>query len=101
MLRARTFTTMRRVLFPLLVNTLVTGLIFAFVSAMTAVSQVIFLTSPGNNLATVLLLGWIDQGLLGRGAAMGTVLIVSMLFAIVVVLGIARRIGRRMIGVES
>jgi hypothetical protein len=32
---------------------------------------------------------------------MGTVLIVSMLFAIVVVLGIARRIGRRMIGVES
>src|SRR5690606_12036622 len=80
MLRARSFVTMRRVLFPLLVNTLVTGLIFAFVSAMTAVSQVIFLVSPGNQLATVLLLGWVEQGQLGRAAAMGSVLIVSMLF---------------------
>jgi iron(III) transport system permease protein len=78
----------------------VTGLIFAFVSAMTAVSQVIFLTSPGNNLATVLLLGWIDQGLLGRGAAMGTVLIVFMLLAILVFLALARYLGRRMVGVE-
>jgi iron(III) transport system permease protein len=100
MLRARTFTTMRRVLFPLLVNTLVTGLIFAFVSAMTAVSQVIFLVSPGNQLATVLLLGWVEQGQLGRAAAMGTVLIVSMLFTIMVVLALARRVGMRMVGVE-
>jgi len=79
MLRARTFTTLRRVLFPLLINTLITGLIYAFVSGVTAVSQVIFLVSPGNQLATVLMLGWIEQGQLGRGAAMGTVLIISML----------------------
>jgi iron(III) transport system permease protein len=101
MLRARSLTTLRRVLFPLLVNTLVTGLIFAFVSAMTAVSQVIFLVSPGNQLATVLLLGWVEQGQLGRAAAMGTVLIVSMLFTILVVLALARRIGLRMVGVEG
>jgi iron(III) transport system permease protein len=101
MLRARSLTTLRRVLFPLLVNTLVTGLIFAFVSAMTAVSQVIFLVSPGNQLSTVLLLGWVEQGQLGRAAAMGTVLIVSMLFTIVVVLALARRIGMRMVGVEG
>ena len=101
MLRARSFTTMRRVLFPLLINTLVTGLIFAFVTAMTAVSQIIFLVSPGNQFATVLLLGWVDQGQLGRGAAMGTILIVSLLLMIVVVLQIAKFLGNRMVGVRS
>lgn len=101
MLRARSFVTMRRVLFPLLVNTLVTGLIFAFVSAMTAVSQVIFLVSPGNQLATVLLLGWVEQGQLGRAAAMGSILIVSMLLVIAVVLALARRIGARMVRVTA
>ena len=100
MLRARSLTTLRRVLFPLLINTLVTGLIFAFVTAMTAVSQVIFLVSPGNQLATVLLLGWAEQGQLGRAAAMGTVLIVSMLFTILVVLVIAQRISARVVRVE-
>jgi iron(III) transport system permease protein len=101
MLRARSFTTMRLILFPLLINTLVTGLIFAFVTAMTAVSQVVFLVSPGNQFATVLLLGWVDQGQLGRAAAMGTILIVSLLFAIVVVLQIAKFLGSRMVGVRS
>ena len=101
MLRARSFVTLRRVLFPLLVNTLVTGLIFAFVSAMTAVSQVIFLVSPGNQLATVLLLGWVEQGQLGRAAAMGTILIVSMLLTILVVLALAQRISARVVRVEG
>lgn len=101
MLRAKSFTTMRRVLFPLLINTLVTGLIFAFVTAMTAVSQVIFLVSPGNQFATVLLLGWVDQGQLGRAAAMGTILIVTLLLVIVVVLQLAKLLGNKMVGVRS
>lgn len=101
MLRARSFTTLRRVLFPLLVNTLVTGLIYAFVSGVTAVSQVIFLVSPGNQLSTVLMLGWIEQGQLGRGAAMGTVLIISMLAVILLMLLTARIIGNRMTGVRE
>lgn len=92
MLRARSPYTLRRVVLPLLLNTLVTGLIFAFVSAVTAVSQVIFLVSPGNQLATVLLLGWIEQGQLGRGAAMGSILIVSMLSLILLVLALARKL---------
>ena len=101
MLRARSFTTLRRVLFPLLINTLITGLIYAFVSGVTAVSQVIFLVSPGNQLATVLMLGWIEQGQLGRGAAMGTVLIISMLAVILLMLLAARLIGNRMSGVRE
>jgi iron(III) transport system permease protein len=98
MLRARSLVTFRRILLPLLANTLVTGLIFAFVSAMTAVSQVIFLVSPGNQLATVLLLGWVEQGQLGRAAAMGTVLIVSMLSLILLVLFLAQRLGAKHTG---
>ncbi len=78
-LRASSSTTLRRVLLPLLIVPLIGGLIFAFVRAMSAISQVIFLVSPGNMLATVLLLGWVEQGQLGRAAAMGSVLIVSML----------------------
>ena len=97
MLRARSWTTLRRVLFPLLVNVLVTGLVYAFVRAVTAISQVIFLVSPGNQLATVLLLGWVEQGQLGRAAAMGTVLIFSMLLVILLVLALARRLGSRMV----
>lgn len=99
MLRARSWTTLRRVLFPLLINVVVTGLVYAFVRAVTAISQVIFLVSPGNQHATVLLLGWVEQGQLGRAAAMGTVLIFSMLFAIVLVLAVSRRLGSRMVEV--
>src|SRR5690606_32542292 len=101
MLRARSWVTLRRILFPLLVNVVVTGLVYAFVRAVTAVSQVIFLVSPGNQLATVLLLGWVEQGQLGRAAAMGTVLIFSMLLVILLVLALARRLGSRMVEVTA
>ncbi len=97
-LRASSSTTLRRVLFPLLTAPLLAGVIFAFVRGMTAISQVIFLVSPGNLLATVLLLGWVEYGNLGRAAAMGTVLIVSMLLVILLLLRLTRGIGVREIG---
>jgi iron(III) transport system permease protein len=100
-LRASSGVTLRRVLAPLLVNALIGGLIFSFVTAMTAVSQVIFLVSPGNMLATVLLLGWVEQGQLGRAAAMGTVLIVSMLAVILLLMLLTRRRGVTIEGVAS
>jgi iron(III) transport system permease protein len=89
-LRAASSTTLRRILVPLLIVPLIGGLIFAFVRAMTAISQVIFLVSPGNMLATVLLLGWVEQGQLGRAAAMGSVLIVSMLTVILLLMLLTR-----------
>ncbi|MDE0100589.1 MAG: iron ABC transporter permease [Truepera sp.] len=89
-LRASSIVTLRRILLPLLIIPLIGGLIFAFVRAMTAISQVIFLVSPGNMLATVLLLGWVEQGQLGRAAAMGSVLIISMLVTILLLLLITR-----------
>lgn len=90
-LRATSSVTLRRILVPLLIVPLIGGLIFAFVRGMTAVSQVIFLVSPGNMLATVLLLGWVEQGNLGRAAAMGSVLIVSMLIVILLLMLFTRQ----------
>lgn len=92
-LRASSSVTLRRILVPLLIVPLIGGLIFAFVRGMTAVSQVIFLVSPGNMLATVLLLGWVEQGQLGRAAAMGSVLILSMLSVILLLMLFTRNRG--------
>lgn len=89
-LNASSSVTLRRILVPLLIYALIGGLIFGFVRAMTAISQIIFLVSPGNMLATVLLLGWIGQGQLGRAAAMSTVLIVTMLSVILLLMLLTR-----------
>ena len=94
LLRAPSSTTLRRVLIPLLIPQLLAGVVFAFVRGMTAISQVIFLISPGNLLATVLMLAWIEQGTLGRAAAMATVMIVSLLLVILALFAISRRLGR-------
>jgi iron(III) transport system permease protein len=94
-LRAGSGYTMVKVLAPLLLYPLLAGLIFAFVSAMTAVSQVIFLVGAGNNLATVLLLSWVEQGRLGRAAAMATVLILGLLSLIVLLMIVSRRVDAR------
>jgi iron(III) transport system permease protein len=100
-LRASSSTTLRRILVPLLIIPLIGGLIFAFVRAMTAISQVIFLVSPGNMLATVLLLGWVEQGQLGRAAAMATVLIVSMLLVVLLLTLLTRRRSGADVGVAA
>jgi hypothetical protein len=42
----------------------------------------------------------VDQGQLGRAAAMGTILIVGLLLVIVVVLQIAKMLGNKMVGVR-
>lgn len=94
-LKAGSGVTMIKVLAPLLMYPLLAGLIFAFVSAMTAVSQVIFLVSAGNNLATVVLLQWVEQGRLGRAAAMATVLIFGLLAMIMLLMLISRQFDAR------
>lgn len=94
LLRAPSSTTLRRVLIPLLIPQLLAGMVFAFVRGMTAISQIIFLISPGNTLATVLMLRWIEQGDLGRGAAMATVMILGLLTVILILFAVSRRLGR-------
>ncbi len=99
-LGARSWTTVRRVVLPLLRPAIVASLVYAFVRAMTAVSAVIFLVSAKYNMATTYIVGRVEAGEFGLAIAYSSALIVVML---VVILGIEaavgqRRLGRRMSG---
>jgi iron(III) transport system permease protein len=97
-LKAGTATTLRRVVIPLIRSAIFTGLIYSFVRAMTAVSQVIFLVSPGHDLVTVLILSWAEYGTIGRGAALSTLLILVLAACILPAQWLARH---RTIGATS
>jgi iron(III) transport system permease protein len=97
-LKAGTATTLRRVVIPLIRSAILTGLIYSFVRAMTAVSQVIFLVSPGHDLVTVLILSWAEYGTIGRGAALSTLLILVLAVCILPAHWLGRR---RAVGVEA
>ena len=90
-LKAGTATTLRRVVIPLIRSALLTGLIYSFVRAMTAVSQVIFLVSPGHDLVTVQILSWVEYGTIGRGAALSTLLILVLAVCILPAHWLGRR----------
>ena len=90
-LKAGTATTLRRVVAPLIAPAIMTGLIYSFVRAMTAVSQVIFLVSPGHDLVTVLILSWAEYGTIGRGAALSTLLILVLAACILPAQWLSRR----------
>jgi iron(III) transport system permease protein len=97
-LKAGTATTLRRVVVPLIRSAIITGLIYSFVRAMTAVSQVIFLVSPGHDLVTVLILSWAEYGTIGRGAALSTLLILVLAACILPTHWLGRR---RLVRVEA
>ena len=96
-LGAGTFTTVRRVVLPLLRPAVVAALVFSFVRAMTAISAVIFLVSANYDMATSYIIGRVENGDYGLAIAYSSVLIVVMLLAIGVVQKLVgeRRIGRR------
>ena len=78
-LRAGSFTTVRRVLLPLLRPALLAALVYSFVRAMTAISAVIFLVSAEYEMATSYILGRVENGDYGLAIAYCTVLILVML----------------------
>ncbi len=101
-LGARSGTTVRRVILPLLRPAIVASLVYAFVRAMTAVSAVIFLVSAEYNMATAYIVGRVEAGEFGLAIAYSSVLIVIMLFAILLIQMLVgeRKLGRRS-GVDS
>ncbi|KFG67103.1 iron ABC transporter permease [Microvirga sp. BSC39] len=96
-LGARSATTMRRVVLPLLRPAIVASLVYSFVRAMTAVSAVIFLVTAEYNMATTYIVGRVEAGEFGLAIAYSTALIIVMLLAIVAIQLIVgeRRLGRR------
>jgi iron(III) transport system permease protein len=103
MLGASTFTTMRRIIFPLLRPALVASLLYSFVRAMTTVSAVIFLVTAEYELATTYIIGRVGNGDYGVALAYCTFLIVMMLCAIglIKVLVGERKLGRRNVAAAS
>ncbi|HXF82098.1 MAG TPA: iron ABC transporter permease, partial [bacterium] len=93
LLRATAPTTLRRIVMPLVRPALLSGLVFAFVRALTAVSQVIFLITPQHSLATTQILTYIEYGSQGRGAALASLLTVFMIVVIAALYAVNRHLG--------
>jgi iron(III) transport system permease protein len=96
-LGARSATTMRRVILPLLRPAIVAALVFSFVRAMTAISAVIFLVSANYDMATSYIIGRVENGDYGLAIAYCSVLIVLMVAVILLIQWAVgqRRMGRR------
>ena len=97
LLRARTATTLRRVVLPLLRPALVAALVYSFVRSMTTVSAVVFLVTAENELATTYIIGRVGNGDYGVALAYCTVLIALMSAAVAVIQWLVgeRTLGRR------
>ena len=96
-LGAHTWTTIKRVVLPLLRPAIVAALVYSFVRAMTAISAVIFLVSAEYDMATTYIIGRVENNDYGIAIAYCTVLILVMLTAVLLVqLSVGqRRLGRR------
>jgi len=96
-LGARSATTIRRVVMPLLRPAIIAALVYSFVRAMTAVSAVIFLVTAEYNMATAYIVGRVEAGEFGLAIAYSCVLIVIMLAVIgLIQFGVGeRKLGRR------
>jgi iron(III) transport system permease protein len=88
---------LRDVVLPLIKPAIFTALVYAFVTAMTAVSAVIFLVSARHNMATAYIMGRVENGEYALAIAYSTVLMLVMIacvFGMNLVVG-GRKLGRR------
>ncbi|MEM1100803.1 MAG: iron ABC transporter permease, partial [Pseudomonadota bacterium] len=90
-------TTLSRVVVPLIRPAVFTALVYSFVTAMTAVSAVIFLVSARHNMATAYIMGRVEAGEYALAIAYSAVLMIVMIFcvAIIQLLVGSRKLGRR------
>lgn len=95
MLRAGSATTFRRIVLPLVRGAVLSGLIFSFVRAMTAISQIVFLITPRTNLATAQILTYINGASVGLAAALSWLLVAFMALVIVALYLVGSRLGGR------
>jgi iron(III) transport system permease protein len=95
-LGANSQTVFRRVTLPLISPAFFSGLVFAFVRAMTAISAAIFLVSADWNLMTVQILNQVGSGRLGAAAAFSLLLVGIIVVAIILI----RLIVDRLFGVR-
>nr|WP_275983010.1 iron ABC transporter permease [Propionivibrio soli] len=92
MLRASSFTTARRIIFPLLKPAITTALVYSFVRSITSISAIIFLVSAKYDMATSYIIGLVENGQYGTAIAYSSMLIVVMLSCVI---GVQKLVGRR------
>lgn len=90
-LGASRFYTFRKVVLPLLSPAFMVGFVYTFMTAMISVSSVIFLISPGTNLAAVYILNLANQAAIGRASSMSFILILI----VVACMGLTKWIEKR------
>lgn len=95
-LGASSQTVFRRITLPLISPAFFSGLVFAFVRAMTAISAAIFLVSADWNLMTVQILNQVGSGRLGAAAAFSIILVAFIVLAIMLI----RIVVDRLLGVK-
>jgi len=81
-LGATGFTTLRRIIFPLIKQAIVSSMIYSFIRSITSVSAVIFLVSADYNLSSAYIIGLVEGNHFGVAIAYATALIVIMSIAI-------------------
>ena len=91
------FATLRRIVLPLIRPAIFTSLVYAFVTAMTAVSAVIFLVTARYNMATAYIMGRVENGEYALAIAYSAVLMIVMVICVVAIQLIVgqRRVARR------
>lgn len=90
-------TTLRRVVLPLVRPAVFTALVYSFVTAMTAVSAVIFLVSARHNMATAYIMGRVEAGEYALAIAYSATLMIVMIACVTLIqfaVG-TRTLGRR------
>ncbi|HJP71323.1 MAG TPA: iron ABC transporter permease [Candidatus Limnocylindria bacterium] len=90
-------TTFRRVVIPLIRPAFLTGLIYSFARSMTAISAIVFLTTPSTRIMTQQILNETNAARFGNALAYCVILIVIVCFAIGVlywVIGSGTRVDR-------
>ena len=87
--------TLTGVVVPLIRPAIFTALVYAFVTAMTAVSAVIFLVSARYNMATAYIMGRVENGEFALAIAYSAVLMLVMIACVAL---IGRVVGRRQLG---
>ncbi|MBE9554207.1 MAG: iron ABC transporter permease [Proteobacteria bacterium] len=101
-LGAGSFTTIRRVILPLMRPAIIAALVFSFVRAMTEISAVIFLVSANYDMATSYIIGRVENGDYGLAISYSSVLILVMITAISLVqLLVGERRVRRRTGINA
>jgi iron(III) transport system permease protein len=84
MLGANSYTTIKRVILPLLRPAVFSSITYGFVRAITSISAVIFLVSADYDMATSYIIGRVEHGDYGIAIAYSSVLIVIMLVVILI-----------------